>query len=195
MPTHPKVEPPCRNAESSDAELACRFRDGDHSAFVALVRKWQGPLLRIAFRIVGQLGEAEDVRQTVLLRMLEAPERLPQPDRFAAWIRRCTVNESLLLLRRHRRDQNATKRLVRRQSGCVAIEPIDAIAASDESQWLRQSLAQLEPDQRALLALRFDDGLTFRDISIVMERPTSTVKSQVAKAIEQLRILLSLPDK
>ncbi|MCA9202873.1 MAG: sigma-70 family RNA polymerase sigma factor, partial [Planctomycetales bacterium] len=52
------------------------------------------------------------------------------------------------------------------------------------------ALAELSPDARAILSLRFDEDLTFREIAVLLDRPPSTVKSQLAKAIAQLRDLL-----
>jgi RNA polymerase sigma factor (sigma-70 family) len=55
---------------------------------------------------------------------------------------------------------------------------------------LHEALAALEPDQQALLSLRFDEGLTSREIADAVERPLSTVKSQIGNAVERLRALL-----
>jgi RNA polymerase sigma-70 factor (ECF subfamily) len=51
-------------------------------------------------------------------------------------------------------------------------------------------MLQLEPEARALLALRFDEDLTFSEIAAALDRPVSTVKSQVARAVSRLRALL-----
>ena len=53
--------------------------------------------MRIAYRITGQLAEAEDVRQRVFLKLLEAPGAVRQPGQFAAWIHRAVVNTALSL--------------------------------------------------------------------------------------------------
>jgi hypothetical protein len=52
----------------SDAELITRLQRGDRDAFTVLVRRWEGPLVRIAYRITGQMAEAEDIRQRVFLK-------------------------------------------------------------------------------------------------------------------------------
>ena len=79
----------------SDAELIARLQRGDQTAFTTLVRRWEGPLVRIAYRIIGELAEAEDVRQRVLLKLLETSGAVREPERFAAWIHRAVVNAAL----------------------------------------------------------------------------------------------------
>jgi hypothetical protein len=59
----------------SDAELVMRLQRGDRDAFTILVLQWEVPLLRIAYRITGQLAEAEDVRQRVFLKLLDIRAR------------------------------------------------------------------------------------------------------------------------
>ena len=56
---------------------------------------------------------------------------------------------------------------------------------------LAVALAKLAPEERALVSLRFDEDLTFREIGEVLELPTSTIKSQLSQAIARLRTALS----
>jgi RNA polymerase sigma-70 factor, ECF subfamily len=175
----------------SDAELVSRFQRGDRSAFTALVRRWEGPMVRIAYRITGDLSEAEDLRQRVLLKLLEAPGSVGQPDRFAAWIRRAVINAAIGVLRRRRRREGLNHRLRARSTSVDNAHPGAGLMADDQARRLAGAMLQLEPEARALLALRFDENLTFSEIATALDRPTSTVKSQVARAIAQLRMLLT----
>ena len=174
--------------------LVERFRSGDQAVLDELVRRLEGPLMRVAYRIVGQVADAEEVRQTVLLRMLEAPQKIPKTADFIAWIHRCTVNEALTMIRRRRRTKRIVKSLPA-DDVKMAIDPLQSVAFSDEVERMRDALETLEPEQRALLALRFDEGLTIRHIASVMEKPHTTVQSQLTKAIDELRNLLSLPNQ
>ena len=80
--------------------LVRQFCLGDRSAFTALVRIWEHRLLTIAYRVVGNVHDAEEVRQMVLLKLARSPGQLRDPARFAGWLRRCTVNEAITSLRR-----------------------------------------------------------------------------------------------
>jgi RNA polymerase sigma-70 factor (ECF subfamily) len=175
----------------SDCELLVHFRHGDRSAFAELVRRWESALGRIAYRVTGDAATAEDVRQTVFLRLLESHDGMRRPDQVAAWLRRCAVNVAITELRRRKVHQRAGARLEQDCSDRVGGQPDDAMAADEEAAQLGKALATLEPDQRALLSLRFDEELTFREIAATVERPVSTVKSQIGTAITRLRALLN----
>jgi RNA polymerase sigma-70 factor, ECF subfamily len=174
----------------SDAELMTRLQRGDRDAFTVLVRRWEGPLLRIAYRITGQLAEAEDARQRVFLKLLEAPGAVRRPEQFAAWIRRAVVNTALSALRHSRRREGLNHRLRERASTVDQSHPDDALIADEQARRLACALRQLEPEARALLSLRFDEDLTFAEIAAVLGRPASTIKSRLGRTVSRLRGLL-----
>ena len=96
------------------------------------------------------------------------------------------------------RRRQRTKKIVKSfpaDDAKFAIDPLQPVAFSDEVERMRDALETLEPEQRALLALRFDEGLTIRRISSVLEKPHTTVQSQLAKTIDKLRNLLGLPNQ
>jgi RNA polymerase sigma-70 factor (ECF subfamily) len=171
-------------------KLVEQFRSGDRVAFTALVRMWEQRLLTIAYRVVGNLPDAEEIRQTVLIKLAQSPQKLPDSSRFAGWLRRCVVNEAISWLRRRDAEANRTEpfddTLGRRSPS-----PDERAIATEQSQQLRQALQQIDPDLCVLLSLRFDEGLSIRAIAEVMERPPMTVHSQITRAIGQLRQLLA----
>jgi len=175
-------------------KLVEQFRLGDRAAFTALVRMWEQRLLTMAYRVVGNLPDAEEVRQTVLVKLAQSPQRLPDSSRFAGWLRRCVVNEAISWLRRRGAEANRTEpfddTLARRSPS-----PAERAIAAERSQQLRQALQQIDPDLRVLLSLRFDERLSIRAIAEVMERPPMTVHSQIMRAVGQLRQLLASNSK
>lgn len=165
-------------SKDTDARLFRGFLTGNRDAMHGFISRWESSVYRISFRIVGQASDAEEVRQTVFLKMLQRPDVLPDADRVAGWIRRCVVNESITLLRRRVRH--------------LQVDTLDEYAApneqpSDDAKLLKVFFAELDPRQRALLALRFDEGLTVRQIAEVMEMPRSTIHERLQAAIGSLR--------
>jgi RNA polymerase sigma-70 factor, ECF subfamily len=173
--------------EPTNEELVKRLRRGDRTALRELVSRWEGPVFRIAWRMLGNAADAEEVRQAVFLQLLVSPGRLPDPQRFAGWIRRCTVNAAVTAIR---------KTKARPASGLPpdlvdeTALPDRQAADSEEALRLREALQTFLPQERALLSLRFDEGLSFTQIGEALGRPASTVKSQYARLIGRLRMLL-----
>ncbi len=178
----------------SDAELITRLQRGDREAFTVLVRRWEGGPVRIAYRITGQLAEAEDVRQRVFLKLLEAPGAVRQPGQFAAWIHRAVVNTALSALRHSKRRQGLNHRLGEHKATVDESQPGDSLIADEQARRLADALCRLEPEARALLSLRFDEDLTFAEIAAVLGRPASTIKSRLARTVSRLRGLMSNQD-
>ena len=173
---------------NEDDAFVKQARAGDFSGLEALVRRWEKALLRVAFRIVGQLQDAEEVRQNVFVRLVERPEILPATGKFAPWIQRCVVNEAFTMLRRRGRSRAVLMENVETSPGRVAAES----DSSRDAEALCVALDRLRPQQRALLALKYDGGLSLREISEVTQIPHSTVGYQLSKAIEQLKRDLAL---
>jgi RNA polymerase sigma-70 factor, ECF subfamily len=169
-----------------DAQVLLAVRQGDRREFESLVGQWADSLFRLARRIAGSHDVAEEIRQTVLLRILEAPERLPEADRFGPWIRRCVINEAATRARRNDVRRRSLQRLAGDEPAAARPAWENAVE-SEEAVRLDAALEHMDSESRALLSLRFDEDLTFREIAEVLEQPVSTVKSQFARAIERLK--------
>jgi RNA polymerase sigma-70 factor (ECF subfamily) len=143
----------------------------------------------MAYRVVGNLQDAEDVRQIVLLKLAGAAGQIADPARFSGWVRRCTVNEAVSWLRGRRGEAKRRKTF----DEAVASEqppPPEAAMIAEQTQRLQQALNKLESDDRALVSLRFDEGMTIRHIAETLEKPPMTVHSQLDRAVGRLRRLL-----
>ncbi|SIO56287.1 RNA polymerase sigma-70 factor, ECF subfamily [Singulisphaera sp. GP187] len=178
--------------ELSDVDLVGWFLKGDRHAFTALVRRWEGFVLRVAARVTVDRNEAEEVRQAVFLRLLESPAAVRQPDRFAAWLHRTTVNEAISAVRRRTRRERLAAGLRARSVAVETVKPCDVVVAADEAEQLSTALGRLEPDERSLLALRFDEGLTFSEIAAALGEPASTIKTRTARLVARLRVMLDV---
>lgn len=169
--------------EPTDNDLVAHARAGDRSAQKELANRWQQSVYRMAWRVLGSDSAAEDVRQTVFLRMIERPETLPDSTKFASWIRRCTINAAISFLRRQ--QLWTTSELTANQSS-DSISPEEQAAEKEEVKRLREVLKTLTPEERAVLTLRFDEDLSFPEIAEILERPASTIKSQYARLLKRL---------
>lgn len=165
---------------------------GDKVAFAKIVRVWESAMLQTATRILGSVAEAEEVRQNVLLKMYEAPATIPHADRFAPWIRRCVINESLRKIRRQSIEERYRQQTsLGTKQQLDSSDPATIAMRRDLATSLHQAMAGLTPHQRTLLTLRFDDELTIREIAEVLESAKTTVHAQLAEAIVFLRRKMS----
>jgi RNA polymerase sigma-70 factor, ECF subfamily len=176
------------NPSAVTEALLTKWKAGDREAFLAVVGPWQERIFRIVYRIVGTSHDADEVWQTLMLRLLQCELPLPAATAFPAWLRRCAVNEAITCLRRRQRVIGRAGRSdVSAEIPSSASEPSETIADAELREQLQEELLRLSPEQRAMLALRYDEGLTVREIAAVLESPHSTIQFQLGQAIERLR--------
>lgn len=174
------------HSPSDDERLLARMSEGDRDALDSLVRKWEASMLTMAYRITGQMADAEEVRQNVLMRIVKNPASLPPLGRFPTWLRRCVINESISILRRRKRAPSDNDAVI----SDVASDdnsPLSQMIQTDDAEQLRRALQALPCDTRVLMTLRFDDSLSIREIADIVEKPHTTVHAQLQQAIRAIR--------
>jgi len=162
--------------------LVERARAGDEEAFASLARAAGDRLLAIAYRILRDLGLAEDaVQQTLVLAWRELPT-LRDVNRFDAWLRRLLVNACY---REARRGRN--------WAANVRVLPLDVASPGDDYQsiverdQLERGFRRLPPEQRAVFVFHHYLGLTLHDVAAELGVPLGTVKSRLHYATNTLR--------
>lgn len=124
-------------------------------------RAHHGLVFRTAYRITGNAGDAEDVLQTVFLRLLRRGPNTEALDNPESYLRRAAINAALDVIRSRRAEQ--TVPLPGDGSGLMPTAPARA-DISGLRQALTRALAQLKPRPAEIFALRFIEGLSNRQI-------------------------------
>jgi RNA polymerase sigma-70 factor (ECF subfamily) len=160
--------------------------DGDTVAFARIVAAFHGDMTRVAFVVSGGDQElADDAVQsawTVAWRKLGS---LRDPERLRPWLVSIAANEARQATRRQRR--RAIVELGLDTDDPRAPDPADRASAID----LARVLRRLSPEERALLALRYEAGLDSAEIGALSGRPASTVRWRLARLVDRLRKELS----
>lgn len=167
------------------AALVERARAGDEEAFASLARGAGDRLLAIAYRILRDLGLAEDaVQQALVLAWRELPS-LRDVDRFDAWLHRLLVNACYREARRGHRW--ATNVRVLPVDGPVGPDELVSVVARDQ---LDRGFRRLPTEQRAIFVFHHYLGLTLGEIAEQLDVPLGTVKSRLHYATGTLRAAL-----
>lgn len=176
-----------RSQDQIFEELLVVFaQGGDTEALEELVQRWIPRLSRHA-ALMSSRAAAPDLVQESLLAIARGIRGLDDPARFGAWAQRIVSNKCADWVRRERRNRAASAAREVDSLGQLA-EPDDA---RDDLISVRDALRSLPPDRRALLALRYADGLTDGAISQALGIPKGTVKSRLHAAREELRQALN----
>ena len=165
-------------------------RTGARERFVALFRERYRDLYGLAYRLLGDHGEAEDVVQETFLK-LDGHPVLERPDEeVAAWLRRVCLNTAYNRLRGQRR---ATERLDRAARADRADDETDADASplldvlrAEQQQAVRRALASLPERQRACLLLRHA-GYSYAEIAATLDLAVGSVGVLLARGERAFR--------
>jgi putative glutamine amidotransferase len=134
-------------------------------------------------RIVGDAVLAEDLcQETVLRAWRRAPRELP-PERLRAWMHRTATNLAFDELRRRARREEVGYD----DDALTGVGAPDASGAGDD---VRAALAALTPHQRLVLLLRFEQGLSLRELGALLDVGEDAARKRVARAREALAAAL-----
>jgi RNA polymerase sigma-70 factor (ECF subfamily) len=166
-----------------DATLVGRSVSGDDQAFAVLVRRYQSPLYRHAWRLTQDRRTAEDVVQEAFV---TAWRRLPSLDRaesFRSWLYQITTRRSIDVVRARRPEPPVD----------TVVEPADTQAGPATRLEQRVQIAdlalalqELPVASRAAWCLREIDELSYDEIATALELPVSTVRGRIARARHEL---------
>ncbi len=181
--------------ERSDRELVRDSRRGDKEAFRELVERHQRRILSVATGMVYNRDDALELTQETFVKAYESLARFKGEASFYTWVYRIVVNLAIDYRRRDRR--HATVGLADRTAGGQDVEAsLPAHKSSDPYQRTRareigdrvaQAINELTPDHKAVILLREVEGLSYDDISRVMQCSKGTVMSRLHYARKKLQ--------
>ncbi|MEV6781493.1 sigma-70 family RNA polymerase sigma factor [Streptomyces sp. NPDC051098] len=169
-----------RDAGLDDATLVVRARDGDVRAFEVLVLRYQGPMYRLALRMLASRGDAEDVVQEVFLTAWRRLGRLRESAAFVGWLYRMTTNRCLNVIRARR--PMAVTDLDARASADAAGSPERSAQVGEQLAALSDGLQQLTAEQRACWLLREVHGRSYDEIARATGTTGTAVRGRIARA-------------
>lgn len=149
--------------------------------FAEFVTRWSPALLRVAFLLTSDRGEAEDLLQTALLKTSRHWSRLNDREAAYAYVRRVIVTTHTSWRRRRRVHEVLLDQLPEQPAGGPTV--IEAGRAL-------QALEGLPPRMRAVVVLRCYEGLTEAETAHALGCSLGSVKSQTSRGLARLRVLL-----
>jgi RNA polymerase sigma-70 factor, ECF subfamily len=183
---------------TTNEDLMCRVTTGDEHAFEALVYRHQRPVLNFIFRFLGDRAEADDLTQEVFLRVWKSAETYKPDAKFTTWLYRIAINlcinkQRALRIRRwfsvsqpHELKHNSGDTFFPAE-GAETTTAENHLINSEQSRRLLNALNDLPTSQRLAIVLKIYDGLSYHEISQLMNRSISAVDSLLIRAKKNLR--------
>ncbi len=174
-------------AEPTDAELARRCRRGEPQAWRPLVRR-VGPLVyRICVRVLGAGAEAEDAGQEALVRVHRSFATYDATRPLEPWVAKVAYTSALKQLSKRSRPGAPGFAAHLERLPDLARSPEQAAAGAELEALVGEALRRLDPEDRVLVTLTYQDGLSNSEVADAMDLPVGTVKTRLRRARERLR--------
>jgi RNA polymerase sigma-70 factor (ECF subfamily) len=186
-------------ADASDQQLVDRVRAGDKNAFNFLVLRYQNRVAALVARFIKDHQEVEDVTQEAFIKAYRALHLFRGDSAFYTWLYRIAVNTAKnTLVARGRRppasDLDAGEaELVDIGSPLRDHEtPEGSLATAALKEAVEKAIEELPEDLRTAFTLREFSGLSYEDITEVMNCPVGTVRSRIFRAREAIDKVIKL---
>ena len=167
-------EPPPARLER---RLVREAQRGSEEALAELYSAHWSRAHRAAYLVIHDAAAAEDIAQDAFLAAVDVLDRFDRRRPFAPWLHRIVVNRALDWARRE-----ALRRKVAEPEAQAAADPPRELGED-----LMEALAQLPPEQRAVVVLRHLLEYTPGEIARMLELPRGTVNSRLRRALDRLR--------
>lgn len=181
--------------DASDADLVGKARRGEPSAFEALVRRHEGSTRALAYALVGDWAEAEDLTQEAFLRAFRNLDLLADPSKFAPWLRRVAFGVCIDWVRTFRPHLYRFELDADVDASLAAVtpdpSPLERIEREEVAQRVMRALAELPRRYRTPLTMYHIDGLSHEKVARALDVPVGTVRSLVARARRKLADVLA----
>jgi len=177
----------------SDADLSRRCRRGDPAAWRLLVRRTSPTAYRVAVRMLGAGGDADDACQEVFVRVHRSFHTYDPTRPLRPWVARIAYNVCLRQLgSAARRYTDATDPVALQDAPEPSpSDPERRFAAREAGEIVWGALEGLSAQDRVLVTLRYQDGLSQAEVAEAMDVPVNTVKSRLHRARARLRAALA----
>jgi len=168
--------------ETSDAELVRRTRCGNRRAFAELVERYRNSVYGLAFHCLGSREDAQDAAQEAFVQAYGRLGQLREPDKFAVWLRRLTLNGCADHRRRCARTAPYGDEVgYQVQSADSSVDRLTTRLA------VQEALGRLPERTRLAVVLCHLEGYSHEEASRFLGIPVGTVRSRLQHAKRQLR--------
>ncbi len=163
------------------------LHDGDERAFSALMTRYQEQVFYLVRSMVLDVEDAKDVTQKAFIKAFNNLKRLRKKDNFRGWLFKIAVN----LARDHLRTRRKHLALEPWTEKGTQITPERRMMDREIKRHLKEALLSLPPRQQEVVSLRLLKGLSFKEISHLLDMKEKTARTNFHFGLKALRALMA----
>ncbi|MFD1954088.1 RNA polymerase sigma factor SigW [Paenibacillus thailandensis] len=177
-----------------EARLAKLALKGDQRAFAELVELYQDKLFHMAYRMLNNRQEAEDIVQDTFLRVYKNLDKYDENLKFSTWIYRIATNLCIDRLRKRKPSYSLDAESSEHEGldGYSMIPsdnrtPESEVLLTETQRIVHQAIETLPPKYKTIMMLRYIQDMSLQEIGDVLDMPVTTIKTRVHRGREFLR--------
>ncbi|MBA3789317.1 sigma-70 family RNA polymerase sigma factor [Patescibacteria group bacterium] len=176
-----------------DHELIPLAKNDDRAAFQTLVERYLPEVYRFCHNFIGNTADAEDATQETFVKAWRNIRRFHENKSFKTWLFAIAKNSAIDIMRKRRSvpfsrfDTDDAENVLVATLADPEPLPEELFARKTLAKKVRKVLAELPPRDRTILSLRYDEELSFEDISRILSMPANTIRSLHRRALIALR--------
>lgn len=182
----------------SESQLVAQYLAGDENALEILIARHLKIVYAFIFRFLNNPSDAEDVTQETFIKVWKNIKKFKPDKNFKTWILSIAKNACFDFLRKKRpllfselnRKNDEDKDFIDTIADETPLPP-EIVDKELSAQELTKLLEKLSAQQRLVILLHFQDGLTFQEIGQITHEPLNTVKSRHRRALLALKKFLT----
>jgi RNA polymerase sigma-70 factor (ECF subfamily) len=174
-------------------DLVLNLIEGDREAFAELVRTYKKRIYAVAYRMLGNHPDADEVTQETFVRIFEKRRELRNVKYFSGFLMRIACNYAIDLLRKRQRrfisieDEVDSSPMTQAELSLKIPSPDREVENAELSSLLNQAIGMLPPRQKMTVILHDVEGYSMTEVAEAMRCPEATVRSNLHVARTRLR--------
>lgn len=175
----------------NDLELIGEARKGNEGAFATLITRYEQQVAKTVLGMLGNTPEADDIGQETFVRFYQSLHNFRGDSGLGTYLTRIAINLSLNELKRRKRSMSLFfSANILEEKKFDQPDPEDVEDSRDTKEIVQKALQSLEPKFRSVVVLRLLDQYSTKETAEILDLPTGTVLSRLARAQTKLKSIL-----
>ncbi|EDP95786.1 sigma-70 family RNA polymerase sigma factor [Kordia algicida OT-1] len=177
--------------QNTDQDYIEQIRAGNVNAYAMLVTKYKAMTFTLAFRVVGNKEDAEEVAQDTFVKAYKALDSFKGTSKFSTWLYRIVYNTSLDYIKKNKRVVLSEHIDEINESDIGTMQDaMSYLEAKEKKQMIENALLKLPEEERVLLTLFYFEELSLKEISEIVKISYDNVKIKLHRSRKKLYHIL-----
>jgi len=160
---------------------------GNVESFEDIYKAYSDFVYNVAFRVVNNMDEAQEVTQEVFITVYRKLESFKFKSSFKTWVYRITINTAINFAKKRTKDRSRIVEFNDKNEFKTTVDSVsEEIEEEQHEKMLSTLLEALNPDQRTCIVLRNIEGLSYQEIAESLNININTVRTRLKRAREKL---------